>query len=66
MNETETYFQYHVSLRPEDLQVGRNFITDKVESSKTNYEGNTVTWYQFRIPISEWESDFQKKIELKL
>ncbi|MBN2349868.1 MAG: cell surface protein SprA, partial [Bacteroidales bacterium] len=58
LNETETYYQYHVSLRPEDLKVGRNFISDAVVADVKfkNDVRSKVTWYQFRIPISEYES----------
>ena len=58
LNEYEKYFQYHVSLRPEDLAVGRNFIVDKrVTSPKLrNGQQERVTWYQFRIPLSEFSS----------
>ena len=57
LNEYEKYYQYHVSIRPEDLVVGRNFIVDKRESSVKLRNGNTetVTWYQFRIPLDEYE-----------
>ena len=30
LSETESYYQYHVSLRPEDMVVGRNFIVDAI------------------------------------
>ena len=58
LNEYEKYFQYHVSLRPEDLVVGNNHIVDKREYSQTWRDNtkSTVTWYQFRIPIDEFES----------
>ncbi len=56
LNTVETYFQYRVSLRSEDLeQVGQNFIVDKIEAEVPDFEQN-VRWYQFRIPLSEWES----------
>ena len=58
LNEYEKYFQYRVSLRPEDLVVGNNHIVDKREYSQTWRDNtkSTVTWYQFRIPIDEFES----------
>ena len=58
LNEYEKYFQYHVSIRPEDLVVGNNHIVDKREYSQTWRDNtkSTVTWYQFRIPIDEFES----------
>lgn len=53
LNEYERYFQYKVSIRPEDLEVGRNYITDKQVSEVTTREGKTtVVWYQFKIPLS--------------
>ncbi|WP_051568712.1 T9SS outer membrane translocon Sov/SprA [Crocinitomix catalasitica] len=51
LSETESYFQYKVSLKPTDMQVGRNYITNEqiVEVSKET--GKTEKWYQFKIPI---------------
>ena len=58
LNEYEKYYQYHVSIRPEDLVVGNNFIVDKREYTQTlrDQTRSTVTWYQFRIPVDEFES----------
>lgn len=61
LNEYEKYYQYHVSIRPEDLVVGRNYIVDKrvaVAPLRNKKEGEKVTWYQFRIPIREFERRF--------
>lgn len=57
MNEYEKYFEYRVSLRPEDLQVGKNNITDKITSNVSLKNGQTVPvdWYQFKVPIKEYE-----------
>ncbi|MBR2637288.1 MAG: cell surface protein SprA [Bacteroidaceae bacterium] len=57
MDEYENFFQYHISLRPEDMQVGRNYISDKRSVSTKLRNGNTETvdWYKFRIPINEYE-----------
>ncbi|MCD8290477.1 MAG: cell surface protein SprA [Prevotella sp.] len=57
LNEYEKYYQYHVSVRPSDLVVGQNFIVDKRETSMTLRNGETghATWYQFRIPLDEYE-----------
>lgn len=58
LNEYEKYYQYHVSIRPEDLVVGKNFIVDKRETMRAARNGKSpkLTWYQFRIPVSEFES----------
>jgi cell surface protein SprA len=55
MNETEAYWQYQVSLRPQDMEVGRNYITNKVtkEVKFANGQSSTINWYQFKIPIYE-------------
>lgn len=60
LNEYERYFQYRISLRPEDLEVGRNYITDKQTSVVYTPDGSNpeVEWYQFKIPLS----DFQKAV----
>jgi len=57
LNEYERYFQYRVSIRPQDLEVGRNYITDKrVTVVPTRDGGNQmVEWYQFKIPLSDYE-----------
>ncbi|NDW11770.1 cell surface protein SprA [Bacteroides sp. 214] len=53
LNETEKYFQYQVSIRPEDMRVGSNYISDVRKSSVKLRNGNTeeVSWYQFKIPV---------------
>ena len=50
--ETESYFQYRVSLRPHDMVVGQNFITDRIEG-RSQDGTHTVYWYQFKIPIRQ-------------
>lgn len=52
LNELEEYFQYKVSMRPEDMVVGRNFITD---SRSFDSSGVQQRWLQFRIPIDEYD-----------
>lgn len=55
LSENESYYQYHVSLRPSEMQVGRNYIADEMETSAklANGKTETVKWYQFKIPISQ-------------
>ncbi len=57
LNEYERYFQYRVSIRPEDLVVGKNYITDKQVSLQPTRDGGRieVEWYQFKIPLSDYE-----------
>jgi cell surface protein SprA len=56
LNEYERYYQYHVSIRPQDMQLGQNFITDIREATVSLRNGSreTVKWYQFRIPLSQY------------
>lgn len=58
MSQTDEYFQYRVSIRPQDMLVGQNYISDKVTSNVKLANGQTeaVTWYQFRIPITDYQS----------
>lgn len=60
LNEYERYFQYKISIRPEDLVVGRNYITDKQVSIVPTVDGKNpeVEWYQFKIPLD----DFERKV----
>lgn len=57
LNEYERYFQYRISIRPEDLVVGKNYITDKqVSVVRTRNDSNqTVEWYQFKVPLEDYE-----------
>ncbi|MFA9392812.1 MAG: cell surface protein SprA [Prolixibacteraceae bacterium] len=58
LSETESYYQYRVSIRPKDMVVGKNFIVDKVPYEK-NWDDGTkeiVNWYQFKIPIQDVNS----------
>jgi cell surface protein SprA len=52
LSENESYYQYRVSIRKDDFEVGKNFITDK-KTSTIDVAGDkiTVDWYQFKIPI---------------
>ena len=58
MSEDDEYFQYKVSIRPQDFVVGQNYIADKVTSAVKLPNGTTqnVDWYQFRIPINSYTS----------
>ena len=63
MNESEEYFQYIVDIKPKTdpaMQIGVNYIVDKKVVPVKLVNGNTrnETWYQFRIPIG----DYNKKI----
>lgn len=60
LSETESYYQYRISLRPEDMKVGMNYIVDEIEPTVTfaNGKESKVKWYQFKIPVT----DYQKRV----
>lgn len=60
LNEYERYYQYKVSLRREDMVVGKNNITDIKEATGKlkNGEDNRVKWYQFKIPVKNPDAVF--------
>ncbi len=54
LSETESYYQYKVSLDPQNMEVGENYITD-IRTATVDLKNNTtdeVKWYQFRIPVT--------------
>ncbi|CAM3954188.1 cell surface protein SprA [Mucilaginibacter galii] len=58
MSQADEYFQYKVSVRPQDMVIGQNYINDKVTSAVRLADGTTqnVSWYQFRVPIAAYTS----------
>ncbi len=50
--ENESYFQYRVNLRPNELQVGSGYVTDRVLGTHP-ISGKQVYWYQFKVPIRQ-------------
>ncbi|MDR1763890.1 MAG: cell surface protein SprA [Dysgonamonadaceae bacterium] len=57
LNENESYYQYRISIRPENMNVGENYIVQKVDVKPylKNGKDETVTWYQFKIPLREYK-----------
>ena len=57
LSETESYYQYRVSLRPEDMVVGSNYIVDEIEYTATLANGtkSKVKWFQFKVPVTDYE-----------
>ncbi|MEP6748782.1 MAG: cell surface protein SprA, partial [Bacteroidota bacterium] len=56
LNELEEYFQYKINLVPGQFNVGQNFITDKRTFTPNIPGGKQENWYQFRVPIDQYES----------
>ncbi|WP_373497577.1 cell surface protein SprA [Aquiflexum sp.] len=48
INELEAYYEYEIDLRPGQMEVGRNYVIDKVTTTQS---GDQVDWYLIRIPV---------------
>lgn len=57
LNEYEKYYQYHVRIDENAMQVGQNYIVDKRVAIQKTRDGKKreYTWYQFRIPVDQYE-----------
>ncbi len=58
LSEGEKYFQYRIDLSPSKMVIGENYITDIYIAQNVPLRDNktaTVTWYQFKIPIRQYE-----------
>jgi len=55
LNENESYFQYDLKIDRANMILGKNYITDVMKSEVTLKSGkkSVITWYQFKVPISE-------------
>ena len=54
LNETEAFFRYHLHLSPNEMQVGKNFISSITTATVELPNGTTeeIKWYQIRIPLN--------------
>ncbi|QES90123.1 cell surface protein SprA [Rhizosphaericola mali] len=57
LNETESYFEYDVDLKP-GMSVGDSYIVDSrvITPKLANDSSATETWYLFRIPVKNYAS----------
>lgn len=58
LSEGENYYQYVVELDPSKMVIGQNHIVDIQEATNVMLPNGTTTtckWYQFRIPIREYD-----------
>jgi len=55
LSESERYYQYVIDLHPDNMEIGKNFITDIREgngsSEKENGDPILTKWYQFKVPV---------------
>lgn len=56
LNEYEKYYQYKVSIDRDSMYIGKNHITDirTVSVDLRNGKKETVRWYQFKIPVTDY------------
>jgi cell surface protein SprA len=61
LNTIENYYQYRIRISPEEINpfsIGTNYIVDAFDgTAEFSGETKTVKWYQFKIPISQFESN---------
>lgn len=52
---SEQYYEYNVNMDPAQMNVGSNYIVDKITRSVALPNGDIkdITWYQFKIPVRE-------------
>lgn len=60
LDQIEEYFQYIVDIKPPtqpEMTIGTNYIIDKKQVTVALVDGTqrNETWYQFRIPISQYD-----------
>ncbi|MGY8989204.1 MAG: hypothetical protein ACKVJA_02985, partial [Flavobacteriales bacterium] len=53
LGESESYFQYKVSISPQTMNISNPYISDILETTITtkNGEDRLIKWYQFRVPV---------------
>ncbi len=57
LNTNEKYFEYKISLRPNDMQVGSNYIVNvqSVNAPLANGKTENINWYLFKIPVKKYQ-----------
>lgn len=55
LDNYEAYYQYKIHLHPDEMEVGQNYIVNKIQSKVIDLpngdKDQVVTWYQFKIPL---------------
>jgi len=57
LSEEEAYYQYNIDLKPGQLDIGKEYIVDKI-TRKGKDSPEEVTWYLFRIPVRQPDGKF--------
>ena len=61
MNQSEAYYQYHLKITPQDVNInniGNNYLVNYIPVTKAGPDGvsRTVNFFQFKIPITNFDS----------
>lgn len=59
VNMVEEYYQYRISINPNDLKIGQNYVTDTILADASQEDQgekpNKVYWYQLKIPVRQYD-----------
>ncbi len=68
LNDIEEYYQYKIDIDKGRLIVGQNYVTDSIVTPDVplkNGKKESVTWYQLKIPIREYEKRVGEILDFK-
>lgn len=54
LNELEEYYEYEINLKAGGLEIGKEFIVDKITPAENNPD--QVSWYLFRVPVRNFQN----------
>jgi cell surface protein SprA len=59
LNSENAYHEFKISLRPDDMMIGQNFIVEKInrEVNLANQTVGLINWYHFKIPVESNSSE---------
>ena len=58
LTELEEYYEYDMDLKPGQLDIGKEYIVDHIQTDDQGRLPQKVDWYLFRIPVREFENRF--------
>lgn len=53
LSDLEEYYVYNMDIKPGSLQVGQGYVVDQITNQ---INGNSVTWYLFRVPVRQFNA----------
>lgn len=55
LSESNNYYEYEITLQPDKMEIGENFIADEYTAHSIALDNGTrgsVKWYQFKVPVN--------------